>query len=79
MLKEINNYLNDNKFRFTVYDNSIHIINFTRLITLEEEYISFKTNNKKIEIYGNNLKLKKMIDNELLLSGTIIKIEVIHE
>ena len=33
MLNRLNEYLQDNSFRFTVYDENIHIINFERIIT----------------------------------------------
>lgn len=76
MFNSINNYINDNKFRLTIYDNKIHIINFKRIISIEDNYVSFQTNNKKINIKGNKLLLKKILENEMLLTGEIENIEV---
>ena len=58
----INNYINDKEFRFTVYDNKIHIINFNKII-----------------IKGLNLVLLKLVDNELLIKGSITSIEVLND
>ena len=49
MFKSINNYINDNIFRFTVYEDKINIINYKRIISLEDNYISINTNDKKIK------------------------------
>ena len=78
MFKFINNYLNDKEFRFTVYEDKIHIINFNKIITLEDNYISLLSINKKINIKGLNLVLIKLVDNELLIKGNINSIEVLN-
>ena len=75
----MSNYINDKEFRFTVYEKKIHIINYKRIISLEDNYISFQSNHSKINITGQGLILKKLLENEMLISGTITKIEVIHE
>ncbi len=75
----ISNYINDKEFRFTVYDNKIHIINFNKIITLEDNYISILSSSKKINIKGLNLVLVKLLDNELLIKGTITSIEVLND
>ena len=79
MLNQISNYIQNKAFYFTVYENKIHIQNYQRIISLEENYLSFTTQNKKINISGNNFILKKLLDKELLISGNIHKIEVINE
>ena len=79
MFNSISNYINDKEFRFTVYENKIHIINFKRIITLEDNYISLLSQNKKINIKGINLILTKLLDNELLIKGDISNIEVLND
>ena len=75
----ISNYINDKEFRFTVYDNKIHIINFNKIITLEDNYISLLSISKKINIKGLNLVLLKLVDDELLIKGSITSIEVLND
>ena len=79
MLNKISEYLNDNTFKLTLYEDKIHIINYQRIITLENNYVKVSTKNKKILILGDNLNLKKIVDNELLISGNISKIEVSND
>ena len=57
----------------------VNVINYSKIISLEENYISIIANEKKILIKGNNLVLKKILDNELLIKGKINSIEVVNE
>lgn len=79
MFNYISNYINDKEFKFTIYENKIHIINMKRIITLEDNYISLLSINKKINIKGTNLVLSKLVDNELLIKGNISNIEVLDD
>ena len=76
MLNRIYNFIDDNEFRIPLYDDKIHFINFKKIISLENNYISLTGKNKKIVITGNNLLLNKLLKDEMLISGTINKIEV---
>ncbi|MBR2828911.1 MAG: YabP/YqfC family sporulation protein, partial [Bacilli bacterium] len=76
MLERLSNYMEDKKFKITIGDNYLHIINYTRIITLEKEFISLKSNQKKIIIKGKNLTLEKIKDQEMLIKGTIQLLEV---
>ena len=79
MLNRLTNYINDNTFRFTVYENTINVINYKRILILEEDRISFQTKNQKIKKEGEGLILKKILNQEMLITGKIYKIEVSYE
>lgn len=79
MLEKLYDYINDNEFRFTVYENNLNAINFKRILTLEDNYISILSEHKKIIITGNNFILNKLVKDELLITGNITKIEVSNE
>lgn len=79
MLDKLDNYLNDKKFKIVLEENSLYIANYSRIISLEEQYISILTKNKRISITGNNLSLKKILEKELLIEGNINKIEALDE
>ncbi len=79
MLKEINNYINDKNFKLSLYKNKLNIVNYKKLLSLEENYISVLLEKKKLIIKGSNLLLIKILDNELLIKGNIKNIEVIDE
>ena len=79
MLDRLNNYIDDKKFKLIYEDNLIDLINYTRLITIENNYVSLYINNKKIIIKGKELILKKLLDNELLLNGEVTSLEVVND
>ena len=60
----------------TVFEDKIHLINYKKLLVLEDEKIVLSTNNTIVTITGEKLSLKKLLQNEVLLSGVIRKIEV---
>lgn len=79
MFERVDNFLNDREFRFTIYENKIYIINFKRIISLEENNVTLQSNRKKLHITGKNLIVRKLLEEEILITGTISKIEVMDE
>ncbi len=78
MFSRLSNYINNDKFSLTITDNILHIINYKRILSLDEEYISVITDNKKINIKGDKLTPQKLLDDEILLIGKIKNIEVVN-
>lgn len=76
MLNHVKEYINDNEFRLMVFEDRIYVVNYLKIISLEDERISFLTNKGRIIIKGDNLCLNKLLDSEVLISGTVSNIEV---
>ena len=76
MKESINRYVDDLDVRYTVYANMLHIINYTKVLSLEEKRVSILVNNKRIIFKGDNFILKKMLDNEVLIRGVVLGVEV---
>lgn len=74
----IKNYLYDLNDFITIYDNYLHVFNYKRLNKIDDNEINLLLDNKEIEIKGNNLKIKKMTNQELLITGLIEKVEFKH-
>ena len=65
------NFLYDKNYFITIYQNYIHIFNYKDLIMLTEKKIVLKLENFELEIKGENLYITKMLQNELLIKGTL--------
>ncbi len=76
MFKEIRNYIVDNEFRVTLYKNKINIINYKDIVTIEKSRISIKHEEGMVIIKGKDLALKKLLDDEILISGIINSVEL---
>lgn len=75
MFNNIRNYLNDSKWKINIFDNKINIVNYLDIITLEDTRISIKCNDCNIIVKGKNLTVNKLLDNEMLIIGTILSVE----
>ena len=79
MFEKIDHFLREDKFKLVIDENSVYLSNYKKLLSLEDNYISLLTPNKRIILKGKNLVLKKILDKELLVLGSIEKIEVQDE
>lgn len=78
MLRRVYEYVKDEEFRFTVYNDRIHFINFLKINTLNSDYVLIESNDRKISIKGKNLILNRLLEKEVLIIGDIYSIEVIY-
>ena len=78
MLNRVYEYVKDKEFRFTVYKNRVHIMNYKKIISLKNNYISIE-GDFSIKISGKNLVLNKLLDEEILIVGVIYSIEVNYD
>ena len=76
MLKRIDNYLNERKYKITLNENMINIQNYDEIINFTLTNISVKCSNKVINIEGPNLTISKMLENEVLITGNITSIRI---
>ncbi len=79
MINKIRNYIKDKEFRLTLFKDKLYVINYNKIISLENTNISFKIDKGKIIIKGNDLVLKKLLDKEILVKGKISSIEVKYD
>ena len=66
-------------FQMILKEESLYITNYKDIFLLEKNHIGIHTEKNTIHIYGPQLKMKKIVDKELLLKGNISKIEVQYE
>ncbi len=78
MLKKIHNYLLDNKFRFTVFKDGVHLFNYKEIKSLKNNNIVI-LGDFIVEVIGSNLVLNKMLDNEVLITGKVLGINIKYE
>lgn len=70
IFNDIRNFIDNNDFKIIIYNNLIDIINYKDLVDISTTSIKIKNNNP-INIIGKDLYIIKMLDNELLIKGTI--------
>lgn len=76
ILKNIEEYLFDNDYKLNITDKYINIINYDEIVDFSINKITVKCKSHLIIIEGKDLSITKMIDNEVLITGIIININI---
>lgn len=69
------NFLYDLEDFITIYENHLHVFNYQKLTKLSDTNIILIVKNMEVNITGENLKIKQMTKQELLINGKILKVE----
>ena len=72
----ISKFLNDSSFQMLYQNNELDIINYKDINYMEDNKISINYLNKRLLIKGSNLTVKKLLDNEILISGNIESVDL---
>lgn len=76
MINKIVDYIKDNKLKIKYSDGSINIVNYDSILEIKNNLVTIMKDKKVITIRGIDLKLNKLLDNEILITGIINKIEL---
>lgn len=71
----LRSYILENKFKITIIENKVSIINYLEIDAFDENKIVIRYKEGIVVISGNNLIISKLLDDELLISGDILKVE----
>lgn len=71
----LKDYIMENEFCIHIFENRVNIVNYLSIYGFDNNNIIIKHKNGSISINGNDLTICKLLDNEILISGDIKKIE----
>ena len=73
---DLRNYISDVEFRVNLYKDKVHIVNYTKIVTIEKSRISIGYSSGMVIIKGKDLAIKKLLDDEILIKGIINSVEL---
>ena len=76
MYQELRNYLNDNEFKIIYTSKYLNIVNYSKILILEDSKIKLLIASKILKITGKNLRLKRIMNSELLIDGLILELKL---
>lgn len=76
MIEKIVHYVKNNKLKITYVNNSLNINNYDKILEVKNDIITLTKDNKCLLIRGEDLKLSKLLEHEILITGKILKIEL---
>ena len=79
MLTKLKDYIIDKEFRLILFQNQFLVVNFSKVLSLEETRISFLTDYGRIVVKGEAFTLQKLLDDEVLIHGRVLGVEVFYE
>lgn len=79
MLSKVKDYILDQEFRITLFENRLLAVNFIKILALEESRVSFLTNYGRVIVKGREFTLNRLLENEVLIGGIIEQVEVSYE
>jgi len=72
-------YILDEEFQILYLKEKVNIKNYLKINYMEKERVSLAYLNGNVIIYGKNLRIKKLLDSEILIEGNIETIELKKE
>ena len=76
LVRKVRDYLLDDEFKVILLNNKINISNYEKIEYLDNDKVIVKYENGKIGIKGENITVRKLLNNEILISGNIKEIEM---
>lgn len=70
------NYLCDNDYVISIYDNFLYIYKYSYLGGFNDKIIDIKVKNRIITVKGQELSITKITKEEILIKGTIKSLEM---
>lgn len=74
MFQKLERRIFDHQYRLFLTEDFLNITNISKVLILEPTIILVAIGSIQIEIRGENLVLKQMMDDEILIIGTVLQI-----
>lgn len=74
MFQKLERRIFDRQYRLFLTEDFLNITNISKVLILEPTIILVVIGSIQIEIRGENLVLKQMMDDEILITGTVLQI-----
>ena len=75
-MKKIKEFINSKQLRLNYIDNKLNVVNYDEIVLLTDEKIILTKDKKVIIIKGLYLTLLKLLEEEILINGSIKTIEL---
>lgn len=77
MLKNIFEVIKDKKIKVILDKEEIYIKNYNKIIDFKDNYLEIDCTKFLLKVTGKELLINEMMDNDVLITGIINKVELI--
>lgn len=78
MIENLIEYIKDEDYLVGIYKGTTHIFNYIKILDISPNEIFISLKNQKIKLFGENLIVKKLDKNEILIKGKIKRVDFIE-
>ena len=71
----LRNYILDNQFKIILFKDKVNVVNYLQIDSFDDTKIIIRYKEGVLLVCGNNLIISKLLEEELLISGDILKVE----
>ena len=75
LIKNMREYLLEQEFKINYFNNKLDIVNYTNISHFDSNKIMLNHSKGSVIVSGNNLYVSKLLSDEILIEGSIEKIE----
>ena len=79
MLSRVKDYILDQEFRLALLEGRFLAINFIKILSLEDDRVSFSVAFGRVVVKGERFTLQRLLDNEVLVGGVVEGVEMFYE
>ena len=72
----LGNYLVDQEYKIVIRKNSVNIINYREIVDFSSTLVVVRYHGGITKVYGCNLVIAQMMDDEILITGDITNLEL---
>ncbi|HHT38823.1 MAG TPA: hypothetical protein GXZ95_05410 [Mollicutes bacterium] len=76
LTERFKDYIYDRKMSIHIYENKVNIVNYNEISHFNSNKVVVVYDDGNIIVEGKNLVVSKLLDNEILISGKIKRIEL---
>lgn len=78
LVNNLKNFLYDKNYFISIFDNSLHLYGYEKIVKFSSSELIFVFDGFNIHVKGDGFLVKKMLNNEVLISGNIKNFEIIN-
>lgn len=76
LYNKIRSYILEEEFKIQLGSHYINIVNYTKIRKIEQKEIVIEVASKVIRIIGSSLAIQKLLEDEILITGNIYKLDL---
>lgn len=76
LINAFRNYMLDEEFKINIFKDKVNVVNYIDIVNFTSKEVTIKYDGGLLLIIGSNLSISKLLIDEVLVTGSIEKIEL---